>query len=214
MNTPRKTAGLIAVVITAAAAVIPLYPLYIDTVSAADHLDAPKTMMNLAADITDVYAWHTGDGKVVTVLDFAGFTEIGAATKFDSTVLYGIHVDNTGDNVADHDVWVRFGQDSGGKWGVQITGLPGGEPVVSGAVDTVIDAGLGLHVWAGLRDDPFFFDLEGFKATAATGTLSFKQDRDTFAKTNVTSIVVEMSTDAVLGAGKSFRLWTSTRVRA
>lgn len=145
---------------------------------------------------------------------FRGLTEVGTPAKFDANVLYGIHVDNTADNVADFDIWIRFGQDSGGKWGVQVTGLPGSAAAISGPVDTVIEADLGLRVFAGLRDDPFFFDLEGFKETAATGTIAFQKDRDTFAKTNVTSIVVEMSTNAVLGAGKSFRLWTSTRVKA
>ena len=211
MTTRRKTARLIAVAITAVAAVIPLHT---ETVRAADHLDAPKTSANLLADITDVYAWHTGDGKVVTVLNFAGFSEAGAAPKFDANVLYGIHVDNTGDNLADFDTWIRFGQDAGGAWGVQVTGLPGGQPVLSGPINTVINAGLGLRVWAGPRDDPFFFDLEGFKKTAMTGTLAFDAGNDTFAKTNVVSIVVEMSTDAVLGAGPSFRLWASTRVKS
>jgi hypothetical protein len=129
-------------------------------------------------------------------------------------VLYGLHIDNDGDNAADQDVWVRFGQDPEGNWGVQVTDLPGGDPVVVGAVDTVIDAGLGLRVWAGLRDDPFFFDLDGFGKTLMTGTLSFDPMRDTFAKTNVGSIIVEMSTDAVQGQGTSFRLWASTRVKA
>jgi len=32
-------------------------------------------------------------------------------------------------------------------------------------------------------------------------------------RTNVGSIVVELSTDAVLGPAESFRLWTSTRVK-
>ncbi len=210
MNTTRKTAGLIAVAITAAATVSPLHT---DTANAADHVDAPRSTANLLADITDIYAWHTGDGKVVAVLDFAGLTEAGTPPKFDANVLYGIHVDNTGDNLPDHNAWIRFGQDAGGNWGVQVTDLPGGAPVVSGPINTVINAGLGLRVWAGPRDDPFFFDLDGFKKTAMTGTLSFDKTHDTFAKTNVVSIVVEMSTDAVLGAGPSFRLWASTRVK-
>ena len=210
MNTPRKIASLILVTLTAVLAVVPLHT---ETVNAADHLDAPRSTANLPADITDLYAWHTGDGKVVTVLDFGGFTEVGALPRFDASVLYGIHIDNNGDNRADQDVWIRFGQDPGGNWGVQVSGLPGGQPVVSGPVDTIINAGLGLRVFAGLRDDPFFFDLDGFKKTVMTGTIAFDNTHDTYAKTNVGSIVVELSTDAVLGGAESFRLWTSTRVK-
>lgn len=210
MNNTRKSAGLVGFAITALAVI----PLITDTVNAADHLDAPKSKANLSADITDVYAWHTGDGKIVAVLNFAGFTEIGAPAKFSKDVLYVIHVDNDGDNVSDFDTLIRFGQDAASNWGVQVSDLPGGDAVIVGPVGTTIDAGLGLRVWAGLRDDPFFFDLDGFGKTLMTGTLSFDPTRDTFAKTNVGSIIVEMSTDAVQGQGTSFRLWASTRVKA
>jgi hypothetical protein len=207
MKTTRSSARLVVVGLAAAAAL----PLLSDTVSAADHLDAPKTQAKQAADITDVYAWHTDDAKVVAVLNFAGFTESGAAPTLDSTILYGIHIDNDADGVADHDVWFRFGKNGAGDWGLQAEGIPGGTPTVSGPLNTPIDAGLGLRVWAGLRDDPFFFDLDGFKATLMTGDLSFDSTNDSFSGTNVTSIVVEMSTDAVVGAGSTFQLWASTR---
>ncbi len=209
MNTTRKTAGLVAFGLAAAAAI----PLLTDTVRAADHLDAPKAAANLSADITDVYAWHTGDGKIVAVLNFAGLTEVGSPARFSSEVLYLIHVDNNGDNVSDLDTEIRFGQDAMGGWGVQVQNLPGAQATVVGPVGATFEAGLGLRVWAGLRDDPFFFDLEGFKKTLMSGTLSFDATHDTFAKTNVGSIIVEMSTDAVKGAGSSFRLWASTRVK-
>lgn len=207
MKTSRSSARLVVVGLAAAAAL----PLLSDTVSAADHLDAPKTMMNQAADITDVYAWHTDDAKVVAVVNFSGLIESGVEPKFDSKVVYGIHIDNDADGVADHDVWFRFGQNGAGDWGIQAVGIPGGTPTVSGPLNTSIDAGLGLRLWAGPRDDPFFFDLDGFKATLSSSTLSFNKDNDTFAGTNVTSIVVEMSTDAVVGAGSTFQLWASTR---
>ncbi|MBK7827723.1 DUF4331 family protein [Nannocystis sp.] len=209
MNTTRKNAGLFALGLVAAVAM----PLLTDTVHAADHVDAPKTKAFLAGDITDVYAWHTGDGKVVAVLDFAGFGEAGLPATFDADVLYTIHIDNNNDNLPDQEAHIRFGKNSKGAWGVQVSGLPGGKPVVTGPVETTIDAGMGLRVYAGLRDDPFFFDLDGFNKTVQTGTLSFDNKHDTFATTNVTAIVVEMSTDALVGNGKTFRLWASTRVK-
>lgn len=199
--------GLVAAGVTVAAAV----PLLSNIVSAADHLDAPKTTANQVADITDIYAWHTDDDKIVVILDFAGLGEAGAPPKFDSKVVYGVHIDNDGDNVADLDTWVRFGQDGMGNWGMQVTDLPGGNSPVEGPINNGLDAGLGLRVWAGLADDPFFFDLEGFKETTMTGTLAFMSGRDTFAKTNVVSIVLQMSADAVLGGGTTFQVWGSTR---
>lgn len=197
--------------VAAAGLVAASVPLLAAVVSAADHLDAPKTQANQAADITDLYAWHTDQGKVVVAVNFAGLGEAGAEPKYNSTIVYGVHIDNDGDNKADIDTWVRFGQNSQGEWGVQVTDLPGGDPVITGPVGTTIDTKLGLRVYAGLRDDPFFFDLDGFQKTLMTGTVSFNKDNDTFAKTNVSSIILEMSTDAVKGAGNSFTVWASTR---
>lgn len=210
MKRARTFTGLVVAGLATAAAT----PLLTHEVSAADHLDAPKTKAFAAADITDVYAWHTDDGKVVVVLNFAGFGEAGVPATYDSTVLYGVHVDSDGDNEADHDVWVRFGQNGAGEWGVQFVGVPGSEAAVVGPVGTVIDGQLGQRMYAGLRDDPFFFDLDGFQATTMTGTLSFDSTNDSFAQTNVTSIVFEMATDAVLDGGTTFTLWASTRAPA
>jgi hypothetical protein len=204
----RSGAGVCALGLAVA-----MVPLADDAVNAADHRDAPNTKTFVAADITDVYAWHTDDQKIVAVLNFAGFTESGMPAVFDSTILYGLHIDNTGDYVADQDVWIRFGQNGVGDWGVQISGLPGGEPVVVGPVETILDAGSGLRAWAGLRDDPFFFDFEGFTETITTSALAFDSTRDSFAMTNVSSIVVEMATAAAAPDDPVLHLWASTRVQ-
>lgn len=176
---------------------------------AADHVDAPDTTADSAADITDFFAWHEND-RVVAAIAYAGLDVPGSEGTFDDGVLYGIHVDNDGDNEPDQSVWIRFGQDPEGNWGVKVEGLPGGEAEVVGPVGEVLDAGLGLRVFAGVRDDPFFFDLDGFQETLATGTLAFVADRDTFAATNVTMIVVEMSIDGVAAGSDTLQLWATT----
>jgi Domain of unknown function (DUF4331) len=176
---------------------------------AADHADAPATKEDHAADITDVYAWHDDD-KITVAVDFAGLSEAGVPADYDAEVLYTIHVDNNGDATSDFDILVRFGQNGAGDWGVQVVDLPGIADPVVGAVEQVIDAGLGLRVFAGLRDDPFFFDLDGFKMTVADGTLHFDMTRDTFAGTNIVTVMVEMSRDAVAGDGDNLAIWAST----
>ncbi|MBC8069759.1 MAG: DUF4331 family protein [Deltaproteobacteria bacterium] len=176
---------------------------------AADHADCPATTDDHPADITDVYAWHDQD-SVTVVLAFAGLTEVGMPADYDASVLYTIHVDNDADAQADFEVLVRFGQSSAGEWGVQVEGLPGiAEPIV-GPVETVIDAGLGLRVFAGLRDDPFFFDFDGFRQSLDEGALHFDSDRDSFAATNVAAVVVEMSRDAVTGDAGRLAIWATT----
>jgi len=146
----------------------------------------------------------------VAAVAFAGLDVPGSEGTYDDGVLYGIHVDNDGDDEPDQTVWARFGEAPDGSWGVKVEGIPGGQPEVTGPVNEVLDAGLGLRVFAGVRDDPFFFDLDGFQQTLATETLSFVADRDSFAATNVTMIIVEMSIDGVAAGSDTIQLWTTT----
>jgi hypothetical protein len=51
----------------------------------------------------------------------------------------------------------------------------------------------GLKLFAGLRDDPFFFDLTQYqKVVGGTATGFNNPGMDTFAGTNVSSIIVEL----------------------
>lgn len=181
------------------------------TAIAADHNEAPGTKADPIADIDDVYAWHDS-GKIVVVLTFSGPGANAAAAppEFDPGVLYGIHVDNDGDYVAEHDVWARFGEASDGTWGVQLTGIPGATGTVVGAVGAQLDAGDGLRAQAGVFDDPFFFDFTGFQNTLSTGSVAFDSTRDSFAGKNVNAIVFEMDADAARGAANTVRVWATT----
>jgi hypothetical protein len=180
--------------------------------NAADHIDAPISSADPAADISDFYAWSRADqdGKLLAGITFAsaGASEKGAV--YDADVLYGIHIDNDADNQADFDIWVQFGADSKGVWGVRVTGLPGADKAVVGEVGTVIDAGNGLSVFTGQREDPFFFDFQGYLDTLATATVSFDSTRDYFAGLHVTAIVVEIDADSVRGADSNIQTWATT----
>ncbi len=103
---------------------------------------------------------------------------------------------------------MRFAQDGDGKWGAQFTGIPGTDGPVVGAVGSTIDLG-GAQAYTGVREDPFFFDLEGFQNTLMTGTLSFDPTRDSFAGANVSSIVVEIPLRSLPGSGP-YHFWGTT----
>jgi len=178
---------------------------------AADHSEAPATRADNAADIADVYAWHEGN-KLITVVTYAGLqaTTATQSASYDEDVLYTVHIDNNADNIADSNVYVRFGKNNAGEWGVKVENLPGTSEAVMGAVETKLDAGNGLSVYTGLRDDPFFFDLEGFNQTLETGTVSFDPTRDSVAGLNISSIVLEMDLAAATNGSDSLAVWAST----
>jgi hypothetical protein len=174
---------------------------------AADHTDPPDRASDSAADIADLYAWH-GDGTLTTVVTFAGLTMPGDPATYDEDVLYGIHIDTNDDQQSDHDIWIRFGQNGDGEMGVQVSGVPGEDAPLVGPVETTLESDTGTKAYAGLRDDPFFFDLEGFMSTLDTGSLQFDSNRDSFAGTNVTAVVVELPLEAI--SSDSFDVWATT----
>ena len=182
---------------------------------AADHLDpSPRvgSPVGNAADIADLYAWHTSTatnaGNLVVALTFAG-PVTGIDFTGDPDVIYGIHIDDDDDGFSPNaSIWVRFAANSEGAWGVQFTGIPGVVGTVEGPVSTTMDLG-GASVFAGVREDPFFFDLQGFMTTVQTATLSFDPTRDFFAGSNVSAIVIEIPLRALPGVGP-YRVWATT----
>jgi hypothetical protein len=186
--------------------------------TAADHLDPPARTnpdtggTDRNADIADLYAWHRGTGAtatVVTVLTFAGpnMPTAGQETPCDRDVLYGIHLSN---GTTQFDIRARFGVDDVGNCFVQVTGIPGaGGARVEGPVERPFTRA-GVQVFAGLRDDPFFFDLTGFRQTLMTGTISMIDDRDFFAGQNTSALVIEFPLAAVSPGGEVVTAWSSS----
>ena len=66
-----------------------------------------------------------------------------------------------------------------------------------------------IRLYAGLRDDPFFFNLQGFTDTLATGTIAF-DGTDQVAGANAMAFVVEVPLDWVNGGNTSFQSWATT----
>lgn len=184
---------------------------------AADHLDPPArtdpsmdSTPDRAADIADLFAWHT-DTSVVLALTFAGPQSTDNPGTYDRDVIYTINLSNAAPRTsADMPIHVRFGPGTTeGSQGVSIEGLPGVTGALTGAVETNLMQD-GVKARAGLFDDPFFFDLQGFKDTAATGTLSFDSTRDFFAGQNLTGVVIEIPKDRIANGDNPVDVWATT----
>ncbi len=213
MRTRRTQFGVLALLLLGAA--VAGVSQWVDPAQAADHTEAPLAAGDPAADLADLYVWHDPlGGTLVTAVTFGGLDVpmVGQEGTFDADVLYTVHIDRDGDDLPDIDVLARFGPNSEGQWGVRVENLPGTAGPVEGPVNANLAAGGGLQVFAGLREDPFFFDLDGFLTTLQTGALAFDSTRDSFAGLNVTSIVLEMDLDAVTmnGAFPNLQIWATT----
>lgn len=194
-------------------------------VEAADHLDPPARTntppagADRAADIADVYAWHQGtgaDARLVVAMSFSGPNApvAGQAVSCDRDVLYTIHVDNDGDGVGNHNIEARFGRDSDMNCLVQFSNIPGVTGTVVAATEHTLTRGP-VRVFAGLRDDAFFFDLQGFRETLDMAQLRFDNTRDFFAGQNTSVIVVEMPVSAAVATPVApIRVWGTTQRHA
>ncbi len=187
--------------------------------SAADHLDAPS-LGSLSAgalqgdrDINDVYVFEGANASrtvlAMTVSPAAGL--LGPLT-FGANVRYTINVDTTGDNVADTSYVARFGAPGSGPGSKQsVTLTRNGTQIATGATgNTVRVAGRG-KLFAGVRSDPFFFDLLGFRGTLGLGpntnTLCDANPTDFFAGLNTLAIVLEVPDGAL---GRNIGVWATT----
>lgn len=196
-------------------------------VYAADHIDSPA-VTNQTTDITDVYAFQgENTSNMVFVANTQGLMAPSAtgAAKFDPNTLLEFNIDNNGDNVED---LVIQGIAKDGKMYVYGPVKPAGtgtQSVLKGiptaSVDitpygssAVIGTGGGLKVFAGPRDDPFFFDLAQFKHVIAGDAASFNNPgSDTFAGTNVMSLVVEVPKSMLGSSNGKISVWLETKKR-
>ena len=192
---------------------------------AADHIDAPA-VTGTGSDITDFYAFQSpsNSSNMVFVVNVQGLLAPAAtaAASFDEEVMIEINIDNssTKDNLEDLVIQATF--DNGmvkiygpaapiekGSNSTLISTSATEAAITSYGSNPVIGENNGIKVFAGPRDDPFFFDLNQFKAIIAGTATSFNNPgADTFAGTNVLSVVVEVP-KSMLGSG-SINAWATT----
>jgi hypothetical protein len=131
---------------------------------AADHGDGPAVLVDPSIDITDVYAWMSDAQHVALVMDvFPGAT---ASSKFSSTAKYAFHLSSHAayGMSGDPDVTIICTFAAGASQSVSC--WAGDSEYVTG--DASATTGLAstdgkLKVFTGLRDDPFFYNLTGYR---------------------------------------------------
>jgi hypothetical protein len=178
----------------------------------SDHFDAD----DLRTDLTDIYLFPaTRPGRTVLI---ACFNPEPAETDpiFDPAASYELKLDTDDDAVADVAFHVRFSA-AGGRAVATVRRATGADAAATGAVGEVVvanapvslgaraqitDAG-GYRFFAGVRSDPHFKDIVGFRNNFQfTG-------QDPVAKRNVAGIALEVPTESI-GAGRSIHFWART----
>jgi hypothetical protein len=140
---------------------------------ASDHQDTPEVELNPRMDINDVFAFPgSAADRVVLVMTTSSPIQ-GTDAYFDPNLLYQFKIDNTGDAVEDRVIQVTFDGSGAGQTvtvrGPIAPGMTGTKSTIvtdpsaiTGAIAQNLGSATGIQVFAGLRDDPFFIDLEQF----------------------------------------------------
>lgn len=192
---------------------------------AADHIDAPAVQGG-SSDITDFYAFQgENTNNIVFAANVMGLLSPTATADamFDENVLIEFNIDNTGDNVEDLVIQAIprdgkmyfFGPASPGTTGLSSAILTNN---MLGSVDisaygsaAMTNSNNGAMMFAGPRDDPFFMDFAQYSEIIAGNASGFNDPgSDTFAGTNVLSVVVEVPKSSVGGSG-TINTWVETK---
>jgi hypothetical protein len=143
---------------------------------ASDHQDTPEVELNPRMDVNDVYAFPgaSADRIVLVMTTSSPITPAQSASAgFDPNLLYQIKIDNTGDAVEDKVIQLTFtgtgnaqqmilrGPVAPAQTGTMNT-IVASAPTVTGATNTNLGSASAVQAFAGIRDDPFFLDLEQF----------------------------------------------------
>ena len=207
--------------------------------NAADHLDAPALGGTVVAgqiaphsehgdrDINDLYVFKAPDAANRTAIALTVNPAINLfGGNFGANVRYVINIDTNGDDVADLAYVGRFtAADANGnqKWklsrytGSHAVALTGGPTVAQGTTNaaTKTIGQNGEWAWAGVRSDPFFFDLTGFigtttlltTGTAVGGDGLGNNPTDFFANLNTNAIVITLPNSMLPNA---INVWATT----
>lgn len=170
----------------------------------ADHFDSPSrtsprvanrtTPPDISADIADVFAFYDVTNAYFAVT----FHNSGV---YDRDLLHVLNISTSAPATsADISIRWRYGAATNGTGsGVSIENLPGVNGALVGPVESILSKD-GVRAYAGMRDDPFFFDLLGFEETRALATagrtspsdLRFSNARNFFRNANGLVLIIEV----------------------
>ncbi|MFL1013504.1 DUF4331 family protein [Flavisericum labens] len=195
---------------------------------AADHIDAPAVAGG-ESDITDFYAFQgENTDNIVFVANLQGLLSPSATqeAQFDENIMIEFNIDTNGDAIEDLVIQAApknkrmyfLGPIVPNQTGLVSTpNSDSNEEVNSVKITNYdqtprIESSLnGIKYFAGPRDDPFFFDFAQYSAILAGNADGFLEEGvDTFAGTNVLSVVIEVP-KSLLGNSNSINTWVETK---
>jgi len=195
---------------------------------AADHAEATGVAGDPGADIADVFAFldPNDNSKVVLALDVEGFvvpSELLNLSFFSPDVTYRFEIENTGDARPDSSLEVTFSPQTArnvpqtatvrfferiGQHATWQFTAPTTVQSLNGTPNPFVvttDPKTNVTFFAGLTDDPFYFDIVGFNRFVASvlagapDPTRLQRGRDSFAGYNIHMIALSIPASILRG---------------
>ena len=155
-DTMKRTLDRLGGILLATAAVmIPV------TGYTADHLDGPAASADPAADITDVFAWMQNSDRINMIINL--FPLANTSSRFSDSVQYVFRVNSQpgyGQTSRKHEIRCTFSASQ--LVTCELDGRELVRDVDASGTAGVTNADGSFRIFAGLRNDPFYFDLDNF----------------------------------------------------
>ncbi len=224
-----KSCLTLAVVLT-----ISIFSIYLPlaAVSAADHAESTSVANDPGADLGDAFVYLNpfDNTKVILALSVAGFIVPAEQVNlgyFPHDILYRFEIENTGDAVADRTIDITFSQQTSRSMpqtaSVTLLASPKGPPPSTFQAPTTVQTlnptanpfrvttigSLGVKFFAGMTDDPFYFDIVGFGRFVGSvlggnpDPTRLQRARDSFAGYNTHMITLEVPAAMLRGSAGS-----------
>src|SRR6266403_6150186 len=204
---------------------------------ASDHFDSPATVANPQADIGDVYAWISPEGRRLNLaMTIQGHT-------FSDKVQYALHIDSGkvfGHTSASTTIVCHFSAANAVNCKAGNADSASGDPTDPSGLE---GRNHRFRVYAALRDDPFYNNLKGPLGAYTTASTAIKNGvavdaagcvhfDDTTAKMimdqmghtdgrpaqnilynwTVSALVISVDLDAIAQGGKLLAIWGTTSI--
>ncbi len=234
------------ILVVALATVLAAAMSHVPATQASDFADSPLTAARPSADLGDVYFFldPNDNGFVVLAATLGGLippAHNASLGFFDPTLLLRFEIENSGDAKPDEKITVKFGARTSpgapqiatvktpvnafqAPTTVSRSGFgPQGPPTFGGGTSAqqlptvTTDGESSISLFAGLIEDPFFFDAAAFEAYLAsrlanqTNPAILTRGRDSFAGYNTLAVVLRVPVTLLKGEDNFIGLAVSSK---